>query len=55
MTDIDNNKLIELLIIAGGGLLQSQEHIMKGENKDRKRDSKRKYYSIIAKWPQVDG
>ena len=27
MMDIDNNKLIELLIIAGGGLLQSQEHI----------------------------
>ena len=27
MTGIDNNKLIGLLIIAGGGLLLSQEYI----------------------------
>ena len=27
MEDIDNNKLMGLLIIAGGGLLLSQEHI----------------------------
>ena len=34
MADIDNNKLMGLLIIAGGGLLLSQEHIKKGENED---------------------
>ena len=33
MSDIDNNKLIGLLITGGGGLLLSQEH-MKGEKED---------------------
>ena len=52
MDNIDGNKLMGLLIIAGGSLLVSQEHIKKGEygNKCpwiRKRDSKGAYYSII--------
>ena len=54
MTDIDNNKLIGLLIIAGGGLLLSQEHIKERRKRRqwvrpwiRKRDSKGAYYSII--------
>ena len=34
MEDIDNNKLMELLIITEGGLLLSQEHIKKGVNED---------------------
>ena len=54
MADIDNNKLMGLLIIAGGSLLVSQEHI-KERRKQRKwvrfqiwkGDSKRVYYSII--------
>ena len=33
MADTDNNKLMALLIIAGGSLLLSQEHI-KEENKE---------------------
>ena len=33
MVDIDNNRQIGLLIIAGGGFLPSQEY-KKGENKD---------------------
>ena len=32
MEDIDNNKLMGLLIIAGGGLLLSQEHIKERRN-----------------------
>ena len=35
MADIDNNKLMGLLIIAGGSLLVSQEHI-KERRKQRK-------------------
>ena len=54
MEDIDNNKLMGLLIITGGGLLLSQEHI-KERRKGRqwvrpwirKRDSKGACYSII--------
>ena len=54
MADIDNSKLMGLLIIVGGGLLLTQEQI-KEERKQRqwirpsirKRDSKRAYYSII--------
>ena len=34
MEDIDNNKLMRLLIIAEGSLLLCQEHIKKGKNKD---------------------
>ena len=34
MADIDNNKLMELLIITRGGLLMSQEYI-KGRRKRR--------------------
>ena len=47
MTDIDNNKLMGSLIIAGGGLLLSQEHIKERRKRRqwacpwiRKRDSK---------------
>ena len=56
MAGTDNNKLMELLIIAGGSLLLSQEHF-KGKRKQkkqkkngrwkRKTDSKGAYYSII--------
>ena len=53
MSDIDNNKLMGLLIIAGGGLLLSQEHIKERRKRRqwvrpwiRKRDSKGAYYSI---------
>ena len=61
MTDIDSNKLMGLLIIAGGGLLLSQEHI-KGKRKRRqwvrpcirKRDSKGAYYSIINRLRLTD-
>ena len=35
MADIDNNKLMGLLTIAGGSLLQSREHI-KENNKQRR-------------------
>ena len=48
------NKLMGLLIIAGGGLLLSQEHIKERRKRRqwvrpwiRKRDSKGAYYSII--------
>ena len=34
MADIDDNKLMRLLIIAGRNLLLSQEYINKGENED---------------------
>ena len=54
MADIDNNRLMGLLIIAGGGLLLSQEHIQERRKQwqwvhpwIRKRDSKGAYYSII--------
>ena len=33
MEDIDNNKLMGLLIIAGGGLWLSQEHIKERRSK----------------------
>ena len=36
MADIDNNKLMGLLIIAEGGLLQSQEHIRIKEGRKRR-------------------
>ena len=36
MADIDNNKLMGLLIIAGGGLLQSQEHIRIKDGRKRR-------------------
>ena len=54
MEDIDNNKLMGLLIITGGGLLLSQEHIKERRKRRqwvrpriRKRDRKGAYYSII--------
>ena len=55
MADIDNNKLIGLLVISWGGLLLTQEHIYKKKRKRiqwvrpwiRKRDSKGAYYSVI--------
>ena len=54
MADIDNNKLMGLSIIAGGGLLLSQQHIKESRKQRkrvrfqiRKRDSKGAYYSII--------
>ena len=54
MADIDNNRLIGLLVIAGLSLLVSQEYIkQKGKQRKwlrlriRKRDSKEPYYSII--------
>ena len=53
MADINNDKLIGLLIIAGGSLLLSQAHIKEMRKQRqwvrpwiRKRDSKRAYYSI---------
>ena len=54
MEDINNSKLMGLLIVAGEGLLLSQKHI-KERSKRRKwvhpwirnRDSKGAYYSII--------
>ena len=53
MEDIDN-KLMGLLIITGGGLLLSQEHIKERRKQRqwvcpwiRKRDNKGAYYSII--------
>ena len=55
MTDIDNNKLMVLLITAGGGLLLSQECVKERRKRRqwvrpwiRKRDSKGAYYSIIS-------
>ena len=54
MVDIDNNKLIGLLIITGLVLLLSQEHIKERRKQRqhvrpwiRKRDNKGAYYSII--------
>ena len=54
MTDIDNNKLMRSLIIAGGGFDLIQEHIKERRKRrqwvrpwTRKRDSKGAYYSII--------
>ena len=54
MTEIDNSKLIGLLIIAGGGLLLSQNYIKERRKQRqwahpwiRRRDSKGAYYSII--------
>ena len=54
MTDIDNNKVIGLLIITGVDLLLSQEHIKERRKQRqwvrpwiRKRDSKGTYYLII--------
>ena len=54
MTEIDNSKLIGLLIIAGGGFLLSQNHIKERRKQRqwehpriRRRDSKGAYYSII--------
>ena len=52
--DLDNNKLIRLLMTAGGCLLLSQEHTKEKKKQRklarlriRKRDSKGVYYSII--------
>ena len=54
MEDIDNNKLMGLLIITEGGLLLSQEHIKEKRKRRqlvrpwiRNRDSKGAYYLII--------
>ena len=54
MTEIDNSKLIGLLIIAGGGLLLSQNHIKERRKQRqwvhpwiRRRDSTGAHYSII--------
>ena len=54
MADIDINKLMGLLIIAGGSLLLSQEHIKERREKRewvclriRKKDSKGAYHSVI--------
>ena len=54
MTEIDNSKLIGLLIIAGGGFLLSQNHIKERRKQRqwehpwiRRRDNKGAYYSII--------
>ena len=50
MTEIGNNKLMRLLIIAGGGLFLSQEHVKEERKRrkwTRKSDSKGEYYSII--------
>ena len=54
MEDIDNNKLMGLIIITGGGLLLSQEHIKERRKRRqwlcpwiRKRNSKGAYYSVI--------
>ena len=54
MEDIDNNKLMRLLIIAGGPLLLSQEQIKERRKRRqwvrpwiRMKDSKGAYYSII--------
>ena len=54
MADIDNNKLMGLLIIAGGDLLLSREHIKERRKQRqwvrswiRKRDSNGAYYAII--------
>ena len=53
MTDIDDNKLMRLLIIAAVVLLLSQEHVKERRKRRqwmrpwiRKRDSKGAYYSI---------
>ena len=61
MADIDNNKLMGLLIIAGGSLLLGQEHIKERRKQRkwvrcqiRKRDSKGAYYSIINGLSLVD-
>ena len=54
MEDIDNNKLIGLLIITGGDLLLNQEHIKEKRKRRqgvcpwiKKGDSKGACYSII--------
>ena len=54
MEDIDNKKLMELLIIPGGALLLTQEHIKERRKRRqwvgpwiRKKDSKGANYSII--------
>ena len=54
IADVVNNKLMGLLIIDGGGLLLSQEHIKERRKRRqlvgpriRRRDSKGAYYSII--------
>ena len=54
MADIDNNKLMGLLIIAGGVLLLNQEHIKQRRKRRqqvrtwiRKRDREGEYYSIL--------
>ena len=54
IVDVDKRKLMGLLIIAGGGLLLSQEHIKQRRKRRpwvrpwiRKSDSKGAYYSII--------
>ena len=60
MADIDNNKLMGLLIIAGGSLLLGQERIKERRKRKwvrcqiRKRDSKGAYYSIINGLSLVD-
>ena len=54
MANVDSNKLMGLLIIAGGVFLLSQEYIKQRRKRQkwvhpfiRKRDSKGAYYSII--------
>ena len=61
MEDICNNKVMGLLIIAGGSLLQSQEHVKERRKQRkwarlriRKRDSKRAV-SFDHAWSQLHG
>ena len=61
MVDIDNNKLMGLLIIAGGSLLLNKEHIKEKRKQRkwvhfqiRKRDSKEANYRIINDLGLVD-
>ena len=62
MEDIYNNKVMGLLIIAGGSLLQSQEHIKERRKQRkwarlriRKRDSKRAVSFDHHTWSQLHG
>ena len=47
MADIDNNKLMGLLTIAGGSLSLSQEHIKEKKNKEESSDKKERWYRSI--------
>ena len=61
MADIDNNKLMGLLIIPGGGLLLSKEYIKQRRKWRqwvrpwiRKRESKGAYYLIVNDFKLTD-